>query len=579
MDAHLFRRLARELPALLNGGLIEKIHSPLPDCRVITLYCMRRTQYLVLYHARKDPVLYLSSRRPVSPAGPGPADSATMLLRKHLKNRRISETLVDWPARRLALRLSGQGIPFVLLDIRHGIQLKNELPENFSNTIDWTQLEDWPNAEEQNELHLGALPRERRAEHILTPPLWRTCAAVFQEYAGAPAEAILENRALLTDLEDGGGAVFLYSTPAPESRPELLSAWPLPQKMLSRPDLSATCHDNPVAATQAYGDAHLERLLATCAQRENKQPDLAEIKHLRRIQNKLEQEEKRLQAMIQGQEYALLIQAHLFALDRNARLHEVTVPQINTELCAKKQGTDQKTTHNSMPPQQQVKTVTIALNPRLTVAENMERFFHHAARGKRGLIHLEQRRADIQADLSRYEKKPEDIPGALLSLEKSRLRRTGAAKQPTPQRPGKRAKNNEKTLQSISVFRSSDGYTILRGRNAQGNAALLRMAAAHDYWLHTQDGPSAHVLIRRPGTHSVVPEQSLTEAAQLCADKSPWRTDTRAAVMLALAKDIRPIKGSPGNVTIRELIRTLNIIPDPTVEATLLDDAAPKERQ
>ena len=50
---------------------------------------------------------------------------------------------------------------------------------------------------------------------------------------------------------------------------------------------------------------------------------------------------------------------------------------------------------------------------------------------------------------------------------------------------------------ATQLFVSDDGFALLRGRDAKGNIAARKLAAAHDIWLHTDGGPGSHVIIRR----------------------------------------------------------------------------------
>ena len=77
---------------------------------------------------------------------------------------------------------------------------------------------------------------------------------------------------------------------------------------------------------------------------------------------------------------------------------------------------------------------------------------------------------------------------------------------------GKPSRFSAQLPKQVQAFRSSDGFLILRGRDTRGNALALKLAAPHDYWLHTADGPSAHVIIRRDHAGQEVPERTLREA-------------------------------------------------------------------
>ena len=188
--------------------------------------------------------------------------------------------------------------------------------------------------------------------------------------------------------------------------------------------------------------------------------------------------------------------------------------------------------------------VTLALDKKLTVRENMAALFHQAGRGKRGLAHLERRRAEVRAQKE--------------EAEASMLRMLASVSGAGPLSAAKEKKREAKTAslpsglpKQVQAFRSSDGFLMLRGRDTRGNAFALKLAAPHDYWLHTADGPSAHVIIRRDHAGQEVPERTLHEAGMLAALKS-WQKDAESAsIQYSLAKYIHPMKNAaPGMVRI-----------------------------
>lgn len=65
-------------------------------------------------------------------------------------------------------------------------------------------------------------------------------------------------------------------------------------------------------------------------------------------------------------------------------------------------------------------------------------------------------------------------------------------------------------------YRSSDGFTILAGRNnLQNDRLTLKTARKDDLWFHVQKAPGTHVVIRAEGRE--VPEQTILEAAETAA--------------------------------------------------------------
>lgn len=187
--------------------------------------------------------------------------------------------------------------------------------------------------------------------------------------------------------------------------------------------------------------------------------------------------------------------------------------------------------------------VEVPLDPRLTPAENMARLFKLAAKGRRGLEHARRRASGLREELIQ-------TPVTSAKALPEPAARSGAELLP-------------KRYQGLAValFRTSDGFVAVRGKSQQANHDILSKAASpFDYWLHVAGGPSAHVILRRDHPDQPVPEQSLLEAATLCALKSYRKDDARADVLLAKVKDVHKIKGAAiGSVAVDEVEQVLRV--------------------
>ena len=95
-------------------------------------------------------------------------------------------------------------------------------------------------------------------------------------------------------------------------------------------------------------------------------------------------------------------------------------------------------------------------------------------------------------------------------------------------------------------FVSSDGFTILAGRNSGQNERLLKEARGEDTWLHAKDLPGSHVLIVSGGRP--VPPATLEEAARIAAFYSQARGKP-VRVDYTLRRLVRKTPGAgPGQV-------------------------------
>lgn len=511
MDCHVFRRLCDELAPALMGCRIEKIHQPSRDVTLFTLYGGAGKRFLFLRAGRKAPFLFLSAHKiPVGSAPP----AETMRLRKYLSDRRVVDVLVDWVGRRLHLRVNGDAECWLCLDLREGPSLLFAAPPE-------PETPAWPDPARWAEACAGDGWRDWP---VLTPPLRRTLPLLPPD----------EQAALLLDLEAGGGDLFLYENAAGDRE---LSAWPLPPERRRNADGTSREElivEDPLRACAAAGEAQVLRGIAALSRAEAAKPHLAEANRLRKLLLKLETEKERLGRMVAGQESARLLQSQLYRFSAEEKRASVTLDGPEGPI-------------------------DLSLDPKLTVRENMASLFHKASRGKRGLAMLEGRFEAVRADLDRAEQ-------AGLMAQAATAAPTPAGS-PSPAAPQFRAPELPKNVQP---FRSSDGFLLLRGRDAKGNAQLLKLAAPHDLWMHTGGGPGAHVLIRRDHAAQEIPSRTLAEAATLSVLKS-WRKDeVQVDVIAALAKFVHPIRGArPGTVRIDRMEPAIIVTPDPSLEERL----------
>lgn len=506
MDAHVFRRVVHALIPLLTGARLEKVQSPAPDVHVFTWYARQRKHHLTLGCDRRSPFLYLAPERPAAAA---PPSAQTMRLRKHCRGRRVAACVVHWPERRLHLlfqKTTVAGAPppetWLTLDMREGPLLglgKAPLPP---------VVPLWPEAEE-----LETACAHWRQWPVLTPALRRVLP-----HMEPPDQA-----ALLEDLREGGGDLFMYATVGGGRE---IFAWPLPEPL--RNSRAETVETDPLAAAAQVGGALA--LGSAAAKDRAAAPFRREAHRLARLLDKLTTEEARLGDMAALQAKALALQAALWRFAPEERAPEAPVDDARFS--------------------------PLKLDARLTVRENMQALFHKAGRGRRGLAHVERRRRMLEEQLRQA-----------LSMAEGTARREPPApgKDSPPAREGTRP-----AVKGVETFRSSDGFIILRGRDAKGNVTLLRMAAPHDLWLHAAGGPGAHALIRRDHAGQEIPERTLREAAALAAAKSWTKNASSALILCAQARHVHPMRGAaPGTVRVDKTARTVQVVPDREMETRL----------
>lgn len=110
-------------------------------------------------------------------------------------------------------------------------------------------------------------------------------------------------------------------------------------------------------------------------------------------------------------------------------------------------------------------------------------------------------------------------------------------------------------------YRSSDGFTILCGRNnVQNDRLTLKESRNYDVWFHTQKIPGSHTVVVSDGRE--VPNSTLEEAAVIAAYNSKARDSTRVPVDYTYIKNVKKPNGAKPGMVIYETYETAIVTPD-----------------
>lgn len=517
MDSHLFRLFADAATPYLLRARVEKIREPYPGLLAMGLRAEGKNRVLYFYPGKNNPFIFLSDLRLAANSAP---PAPIMRVRKYFADKRLVSVVPQFVERKLWLLANNRDSGDVS---QKAVWLCLDLARGFSlNFLDPEEAPRpdapaWPAPEDLETADWRAWP-------VLTPALRKTLKTLDKPDA----------LALLGDLREGGGCAFLYSR---ENEVASISAWPL-----ALPELRESVREDVVDAIARAGADMVLTKLAREGENRALAPARRKARKLRDALEKLNADEARLKALILDEKPAKAIYAQLW---RYGATHKADfLIAENPES-----GESEK----------------INLDKRYDLRENAERLFARARKGKRGLLAVTQRRAALMAELESLE----DAPAPREKEETA---------QKTPE-TANRFKALKKTLpKNIQAFLSSDGFVILRGKDAKGNRALRKYAAPHDIWLHALDGPGAHVIVRRPRPGFELPENTLDEAGALAANKS-WLCEAGAApIEYAESRYVKPArKGPEGKVIIDKILFTRVVVVDKTVETRLCDPNSNRE--
>ncbi len=202
--------------------------------------------------------------------------------------------------------------------------------------------------------------------------------------------------------------------------------------------------------------------------------------------------------------------------------------------------------------------ITIPLDQRLTLVENMQACYKKYDKLKRGKEMLQNQRKECELSISYLE-----------SIESSLLASSSLAEIAEIHnelvsggylREKLKKKNNDKPAHPFH-FHAPDGTSILVGKNNYQNDKLtFKTASFNDIWLHTKDIPGSHVILRCGGTEPA--EETLLLAAELAVYFSKARGSSTVPVDYVEVRRVKKPSGAkPGFVIFTEQ-STLYITPD-----------------
>lgn len=235
--------------------------------------------------------------------------------------------------------------------------------------------------------------------------------------------------------------------------------------------------------------------------------------------------------------YGDLLTANLYRMEQG--LNTITVQNYYSENCD---------------------DITIQLKPELSPSRNAQRYYKLYNKAKTAEEHSLQQLSDAENELEYLESVLDAVNRATeygdITEIREELSEQGYISSGNP----KRKKNSFKS--HPLEFTSSDGFTILVGRNNKQNDELtIRTAYSTDMWLHTKNIPGSHVLIRTNGTGEI-PDNTLVEAASITAYFSKARNSKGVGVDYTLVKNIRKPNGSKPGFVIYDTNYTVYVDPD-----------------
>jgi len=188
----------------------------------------------------------------------------------------------------------------------------------------------------------------------------------------------------------------------------------------------------------------------------------------------------------------------------------------------------------------------IPLDPEIPASANAQKYYKMYNKAKSAAKHGEDLLRSVRDDIRYLEDVRESINQSetLDDLEQIRqeLADQGIVRQ-------KQTKERKKEHIEPVEFISSDGFEIFAGKNNRQNEYILKNSSPNDIWLHAQDIPGSHVIIRN-SKDGEIPETTLHEAVYIAAWYSQGKESSNVPVVYTRRKFVKKPSGlKPGFVT------------------------------
>ena len=581
LDGFSTQPLVQELRDALTGGRIDKITQPSKASVFLSIRQPGRNHLLHIAASPQASAVFLAQRPPENPAEP---PLFCMVLRKQLEGSRIADIhqhaldriiVFDFDSlaaggkivtKTLVVELIGKHSNIILVQDGRIIDALRKVGSANSRTRLILPAREYAPPPAQEKLDLRTVKPDiiverlaQDAEATLCKGLLNVCLGfgpvsarevIFS--AGLPEkmlcadldakdkdaliQALAEVSAACTEEEAAPCLIIDRNNKVLATAPFPLHYLPPEHATLSFPTISAMLEKATLLAG-AYTPPEKDRLKKFVKT------------ELSRAENKLDVLKEELRQAENAEDYKirgdnLMTYAHLFQDHEDASL---TVDDIYSETGEK---------------------ITLKLDQRLTLNQNMQAFYHKYDKLKRAQKLLDEQIALCSENI-RYLASVETSLAASSTLSeieeiKEELIESGFLKE------GKKKKRQDKPSAPFQ-FMTEDGKSILVGKNNYQNDRLtFRTAAPDDLWLHAKDIPGSHVILRLSGEEPS--EESLHHAAILAAHFSKAQDSSNVPVDYTYRRYVKKPSGSRPGFVIFTHQKTLYVTPSADEAAKLLQE-------
>lgn len=210
--------------------------------------------------------------------------------------------------------------------------------------------------------------------------------------------------------------------------------------------------------------------------------------------------------------------------------------------------------------------ISIKMDQRLTVTENIQAYYKKYDKLKRGRILLEQQLERCREDIRYLSSIETSLESSTRLAEINDIKAEMIAGGLLREKPKKHAA--EKQSQPFR-YTAADGTIILVGKNNYQNDRLtFRIANPDDIWLHTQNIPGSHVILRCGSSQP--DEAAILLACYLAVNYSQAKGSSKVPVDYTRVRFVKKPSGAKPGFVIFTNQTTLYVTPEPDILGPVL---------
>lgn len=197
--------------------------------------------------------------------------------------------------------------------------------------------------------------------------------------------------------------------------------------------------------------------------------------------------------------------------------------------------------------------ITIPLNPSISINDNIQKYYKLHSKAKTAMVMNKQRIEKLKEDLYYFleiqtSTNYADKISTLLEIKEELVSQKILE-------DTQHVEKKQKTKNTIELDREEiNGYTIFIGKNNKQNDYIVsKISRPNDIWMHAQNMPGSHILIKLPPGEETPPDDILLRGAQLAAYYSQGRNSKKVEILYTKRKYLKKPPGAkPGYVTYTE---------------------------